>query len=703
MTSKAAVVVCPVVERRHVSDKFAVRFVPGLLLLVLGVGQCSPQASVAAKPDQTGPAGLVTSVTVTPERIALSPGDSEQFSATVTGTGNYSDGVTWSVNDLDGGNAALGTISKSGLYVTPYPTPVSVTIRARSTFDGSKRAEATVTFAAPPVAQGPSLKVDPGTARHAINPLIYGMNSYRLNDPDQESAKVAKAVRLPLNRWGGDGVTRYNYKLDVSNHCDHWFYENIPNNNTQYPDVSEFNAQVIGDRVNGTKTMGTVPVMGWVAKSRVHAGSFSVAKYGPQQKSDPYWNDFGNGVRLDGTKITNNDPSDTSMQVDASWTEEWVKYLVGKFGDAAHGGVAIYSLDNEPTWWDLNHRDVHPLPFTYDEVTENGIKVARAVKTADPTAEVAGPVVDYWLTYFYSKRDLASVKGMWPNLTFDFVDMKTHGSLTFIDYYLKSFKVAQDADPKHTRLLDYLDLHTYFAANDAGLKPAGTSLAQRAVIDSTRVFWDPTYSDQTLRDPQNYAKTIPPEMIPRMKRWVAENYPGTKTAITEYNWGGQEHISGAVAQADILGIFGREGLDAGALWGAPELNSPGMFAFKIFRNYDDAGGEFGDTSLAATSSDQGKLAVYAAQRSRDRAVTIVVVNKTFRDLKSDVVLDHLKTAKRAKVFQYSGEDLKEIRTLPDAGVARVAVKDKTGKVKENVLSEQMFPAMSITLFVAQGK
>ena len=55
-----------------------------------------------------------------------------------------------------------------------------------------------------------------------------------------------------------------------------------------------------------------------------------------------------------------------------------------------------------------------------------------------------------------------------------------------------------------------------------------------------------------------------------MKSWIAANYPGTKTAITEYNWGAQEHISGAVAQADILGIFGREGLDVGTVWGPPD-------------------------------------------------------------------------------------------------------------------------------------
>ncbi len=523
------------------------------------------------------------------------------------------------------------------------------------------------------------------------------MNSYRLADPGHESLKVAQAVRLAIDRWGGDGVTRYNYKLDVSNHAAHWFYENIPNRNAQYPDVSEFNSQVMDDRTSGARTMGTVPVMGWVAKSRTHAGSFSVAKYGPQQKTDPYWKDFGNGRRPDGTKITNNDPTDTCMPVDASWTKEWVAYLVKKFGDAAHGGVAIYSLDNEPNWWDMNHRDVHPLPFTYDEVTEMGIEVARAVKEADPTAEVSGPVIDNWYAYFYSQKDLESVQVGPQGMTYDFADRKSHGDLPLVDYYLQRFKAAQDADPKHTRLLDYLDLHTYFAADDQGFKPAGTSLEQKTVLDSTRVFWDPTYTDPRMRDPNNYARTTAPMMIRRMKQWAAANYPGTKTAITEYNWGGQEHISGAVAQADILGIFGREGLDLGALWGAPELGSPSMFAFKIFRNYDDAGGAFGDTSLPATSSDQGKLAIYAAFRSTDHAVTAIVVNKTFEDLQSDVALEQIKLAKPVKVFQYSSADLKQIRSLPDAKLTRISKKQKTASLKG-----QVFPAMSITLFVAQA-
>jgi hypothetical protein len=262
-----------------------------------------------------------------------------------------------------------------------------------------------------------------------------------------------------------------------------------------------------------------------------------------------------------------------------------------------------------------------------------------------------------------------------------------------IEYYLRAFKAAQDADPQHTRLLDYLDLHTYFAANDAMLKPVGTSVQQKAVLDSTRVFWDAAYTNFRFQDPDNLMKPAAPQMIPRMKNWVAANYPGTKTAITEYNWGAPEHISGAVAQADILGIFGREGLDLGTIWGPPDLNSPLMFAFKIYRNYDDAGGEFGSTSIAAKSEDQGKLSVYAARRAADHAVTVVVINKTFGDLHSDLTLDQIKAKGPAKVYQYSGIDLKQIRALP-AGKASKS----SGKTKASVLKDQLFPAMSITMY-----
>jgi hypothetical protein len=794
-----------------------------ILLGAATIGLSAQESKIPAQMRSPQVVGIVTGVMIEPDHVVLVPGESRQFTGTVKGTGTFSATLKWSVNGVVGGNASLGTISSSGLYITPYPAPAVIALRAASAADSSKLASATIAFAAPPAAEGPALLVDAAAPTHPISPLIYGMNAYRLSDPWHEAPRMAKAVRLPLNRWGGDADTRYNYKLDISNLGEDWFFEIAPKSNTPgllipallipvvilygfawwtvwnekpsgrgwgivasliyiavsllgikfsaqplfgfqgiilalgvtglvafvdgsakkqasgnvsegrsqrmntlrrclcwvfaitslvslglgfqrialnggYKDESEFNSQVTADRAAGAKTMGAVPVMGWVAKTRSRGSSFSVAKYGAQQKTDPYWPDFGNGIRPDGTRITNNDPNDTCMPVDESWTSNWVKYLVSKFGNAANGGVAIYALDNEPTWWDKIHRDVHPLPFTYDEVTEKGLKVAKAIKSADPTAEVSGPVIDAWFTYFYSKKDLEwFFQGHLPDPASIFIDRKAHGNVPLIDYYLRAFKAAQDADPHHTRFLDYLDLHTYFAANDAMLKPASTSDQQRAVIDSTRVFWDPAYTDPILRDPNKPTQPLAPQMIPRMKNWVAANYPGTKIAISEYNWGAPEHISGAVAQADILGIFGREGLDLGALWGPPNLNQPLMFAFKIFRNYDDAGAEFGDTSLAATSADQGKLAVYAARRTADHTITVVVINKTFGDLRADLPLDHFKAKGSAKVYRYSSLDLAHIRTLP-----AVKASSPGEKVEKSVVKDQLFPAMSITMYAIPG-
>ncbi len=53
-----------------------------------------------------------------------------------------------------------------------------------------------------------------------------------------------------------------------------------------------------------------------------------------------------------------------------------------------------------------------------------------------------------------------------------------------------------------------------------------------------------------------------------MREWVQTYYPGTGPSVSEYNWGGLEHINGALAQADVLGIIGREQLDMAMLWAA---------------------------------------------------------------------------------------------------------------------------------------
>jgi hypothetical protein len=381
---------------------------------------------------------------------------------------------------------------------------------------------------------------------------------------------------------------------------------------------------------------------------------------------------------------------------------------VNTFGTAANGGVAIYDLDNEPSWWDAEHRDVHPDPFTYDEVTNNGIQTALAIKTADPTAQVSGPVVDFWWDYFYSKLDVESGWGSgpcyqpWSNPT----DRRAHGGAPFIEYYLQQFAAYEKANS--VRLLDFLDLHTYFAAEYNGssvaFSTAGDTGEQMARVNSTRVLWDPTYTDPNYpqpnytTDPNYTANCSPPlqapQLIPMMRTWVANDYPDTKTAISEYNWGGQEHINGAVTQADILGIFGKYGLDLGTLWGPPDATqTPSLMAFEIYRNYDGNNSTFGDEALASTSADQSRLSVYGGLRSTDQAVTVLVINKTYGDLTATLTLDNLTPNGSAQVFLYSNANLGAI--VPQSPLP---VTPPSGGGTTSTISAT-FPAQSITLLV----
>jgi uncharacterized protein (TIGR03437 family) len=178
----------------------------------------------------------------------------------------------------------------------------------------------------------------------------------------------------------------------------------------------------------------------------------------------------------------------------------------------------------------------------------------------------------------------------------------------------------------------------------------------------------------------------PPQLVPRLRNWVASDYPGTKIAITEYNWGAVDDITGAIAEADILGIFGREGLDLGTMWSPPTQTQPAANAFRMYLNYDGLGGHFGSTSVSATTGDPDQLSIFAAQRS-DQALTVMVLNKATSDLASSVPLANFTAAGTANVFTYSAANLGAIAHGSDIAVDPVAGVSYT------------FPARSITLFV----
>ena len=412
----------------------------------------------------------------------------------------------------------------------------------------------------PPPGVGPALSVDVAANRHAISPYIYGMNF--------ASEAIANDLHLPVRRWGGNSTSRYNWQNDTTNTGSDWYYENVPD------DPGAADLFVDQNRRTGTQTLMTVPLIGWVAKSRPSGHpydcGFKISIYGSQQSSDSWDPNCGNGVLTNGTPITGNNPLDTSIAITPAFVTGWINHFMAKYATAANGGLMFYDLDNEPMLWNSTHRDVHPSPTSYNEMRDRTWGYAAAIKAADPSARTLGPVLWGWCAYFYSALD-----GCGPG-----TDYASHGNLNFVPWYLQQMQAYEQLHG--VRILDYLDLHYYPQANGVSLSTAGNAATQALRLRSTRSLWDPTYKDESwIADVQDgpYVR-----LIPRIRQWVADYYPGTKLAITEYNWGGLESINGALAQADVLGIFGREGLDLATLWGPPEINQPGMFAFRMYRN-----------------------------------------------------------------------------------------------------------------------
>jgi uncharacterized protein (TIGR03437 family) len=519
-------------------------------------------------------------------------------------------------------------------------------------------------------AQAPTLAVDANTGRHPISPLVYGINEWSDNG-------LMGLMQLPVIRWGGDDATSYNWQNSVKNNTgdNPWFYFN-------YSVAPDFDAFHEANLAAGTVSLGTIPLMDWSPKAAGEC-SFSIAKYGAQKQTSQANPDCGNGILVNGDPVTN-DANDAYVPVTTSFAQQWVQHIMTSYGPANAGGVRLWSMDNEPEWWYSNHADVYPQAADYDDMLARNIKWATAVKAVDSTALITGPVPGGWSGMLFSRVDMDSGWSLppyqyWDNPT----DQKAHGGIPWVPYYLQ--QMSQFEKTNGYRLLDYLDVHAYIAPS--GLSSSqGDSAMETLRMTSTRALWDPNYLVPGGGFEDATGAEVAPHLVPQMQQWVDQNYPGTSLAITEYSWGAIDSITGAIAQADILGIFGAYGLGMGTLWGAPAPTDPGAFAFKIFLNYDGNGSQFGGTGVSANSSNPDTLSVFAGQRL-DSALTVLVLNKTTGDVSDSISLANFKPAGTAQVWQYSSSNLAAIvRQTSDINVSG------------NSLSAT-FPAYSMTLLV----
>ncbi len=499
---------------------------------------------------------------------------------------------------------------------------------------------------------------DPGTSdvvfeirtdseRHAISPLIYGLNGC----PD------AQSNRPLVCRSGGNRMTAYNWENNASNAGSDYLFQN----DSFLSDSDTPGAAVKGlidtARQQTLTALLTVPIVDYVAADKDGGGD--VRDSGSDYLSTRFkQNRSTKGAPLSATPDTTDD---------YVYQDEFVSWVMSQAGTTP----VIFSLDNEPDLWAYTHAEIHPDPVTYQELVDRNTEYASAIKAVWPEAEVTGFVSYGWYGYL-TLQDAPDAEGR-----------------DFLDFYLDQMAAAQATAGK--RLIDYLDLHWYSEAtgngvriNDGGNRDALTTApVVEARLQAPRSLWDPNYSETSwIVD----GLGEPIRLIPRLLEKIEAHYPGTKLAFTEWDYGAGWDISGGIAFADTLGIFGREGVALATYWPLDSDESFAMAALRAFRNYDGQGGSFGDTSVHASTSDVERTSIYASIDAEEPArMVLVAINKDPSVVSAGITVAHSTVYARANVF-----------TLSEGGGARLASAAALETVATNAFNYAM-PARSVSV------
>ena len=446
-----------------------------------------------------------------------------------------------------------------------------------------------------------NFSVMPDSQNHTISSLIYGTNQ-----------DLVGGENFSFRRLGGNRLTSYNWENNASNSGKDWFHSSdnylssifgITGSDRDVPGMvlTAFQDQAVAD---GARSLITLQMAGYVAKDK--NGSVTDIEAAPSNR----W------VQALPKK---NAPFSLSPDVNdaAVYIDESVNFLVNRYGSAANGGVMAYALDNEPALWSDTHPRIHSSLVGAQEVVNLSIALAKAVKDIDSTADIYGPALYGFAAY----NNFQGAPDWQPTLAGQYE--------WFVDFYLAQMKIASEEQGR--RLLDVLDVHWYPEATGDERIISDTANSRNDQIErlqAPRTLWDPDYLESSWIA-QSFATRLP--LIPQLQASISNHYPGTKLAMTEFNYGGDNDITGGVALADVLGIFGKYNLYAANFWKLSEQNDYSSLAYKLYRNYDGSNASFGDISVDATMSDKENSSIYAAVDSSGD-LHVVVLNKNLDEV-----------------------------------------------------------------------
>lgn len=506
-----------------------------------------------------------------------------------------------------------------------------------------------------------------------ISPAIYGVNA------PVPGAKLDPSMRAGNVRFGGNRSSAYNWENNASNAGNDYH-----NQSDGYLSSSNTPGDVANTTLTQASAMGpptssviTVPIGDYVAADKSPSGDVAT----PPAGVDGGAGDGGGydylSARFKKNVAAKGAPwSDTPDTTDDSvYQDEFVSWVKNHHQETP----VIFSLDNEPDLWKSTHARIHPAATTYAELVERTTRFSGAIKDAWPAAPILG-FVSYGWNGFVTLQNAPDGAGKGQ----------------FWDYFLTEMKAAEAAQGR--RLIDYLDLHWYPEAKGSTFRIVMPQKApttaddiavwQDARMQAPRSLWDPTYFETSWI---TGSLGEPIALIPRVMAKIQAGYPGTKLAFTEWNYGGGGDITGAIATADVLGIFGREGVSLANIWWMSPSEPFTVAGVKTYRNYDGQSGEFGDIGIATSNSDTANTSVYASLVSTNPGHVVVVAINKKNDVpvKAGIKLTHPATFNKAKVYVLSGTS-SAIQPAPDLA-----------KTSSNAF-EYAMPPRSVSILVFDG-
>jgi len=492
-----------------------------------------------------------------------------------------------------------------------------------------------------------------------ISPYIYGIND----------AGYLENVTVGAVRQGGNRFTAYNWENNYSNAGSDWQHSSDTYLTNGYgselantPAACALHlAQDCKDNNVGYK-MTTVQMAGYVAAD----ADGSVAE-----------NEAAPSARWKEVKAFKN--ADFSMTPDTTdnyvYMDEFVNYLVNTLGDSQNGGINGYNLDNEPGLWGSTHPRMHTDKTTYAEMVEKSTEYAKAIKSVDPKAEVFGLAL-FGVYSYYNLVDAPD-----KDSSYDW----------FLSYYLD--KMAQAEKTAGYRLIDAIDVHYYSEAqgdNRVTENSATTDADIAARVQAPRSLYEKDFREKSwITDALgNYMP-----VLPAIQKSIDTYYPNTKLALTEYNFGGGNHVSGAIAEADALGAFASNDVYLATLWPLATDIDYQLSAINLYTNYDGKGSAFGDTLVGASTSDVEKSTAYASiEGNDDSTVTMVLTNKDMTSAQhATISLSGTDTSYNSATVYAITEDSSEIKVI-----------DVQNDITNNTVTVDL-PALSVAQVVFSDK